>query len=845
MYDKVSEESELAAEEGFTVEDVSPTESSEYYYNDNGDDIDQEKEVTTKKPVSSLRSRTRPNIRKSASQAYKERLRKRVEKEKVKLQLAELASKKFSSRTHAKKYNEPEEETGTEAPRFKSRSRSIARARSFETDEVFTEAENEEEAQARSLSGFGSRSSRPVRQRPSFRRNRFSQSRESNSGFKPRTSSFSSRNRFKSRFEKAESEEITRAPQTTKKSVSTRKKSSGLFDSGEKENKNPVVIKKFNKFERPDYRKTLLKKLFDKRPDIKQRIEERKEKDKKAKEAAEAQEESNDKHVIDEDEDLAFPDDHESAPSALVPSIVDDENILQNIDNEEIRLERLLTTLEVSTLYPKELSENYLEIATIRSPYTFNIEDNEKSTRFITITKSVTRSLDISPSHSFTAPPPASSVSSIRPSSVSKPLFDTNSIPAPENILASTALPRDTEPLIQGSSDIEYLAPLTLTSSLHQATPPLKTVTETLSTVETMTKKSILPVIFGPEESSLFTLTQTYSVTRIVTAVKTIPPMELYEFNPQQNFADFDALFEEAGSERRESLLPGELEFSDQDDFGLEGPSVVKVAPPTDFVKDLDLIGSKFDFVEQMEKHNNPALTQLKGTQPNIESSFGSPNTRLDGGLFNSPTQTQATPSLPDQGLAALGITPEQLLYLQLLQNPLAALGIGGAFQQPQVITETSPVYKTEPVIETSVIKVTFGAKEIFTTITETHGVTTKTDYITATKTVNGGGLGGITAALGGLSQLGSLGGQPEQAPGFGGLGLGGLVPSYTVVSSPVTRDTVVTETHTEEFKINFRNQELYTTITSTSLVTTQITSFITKTERVLPTANPLAGLLG
>merc|ERR1711879_865183 len=278
MYDKVSEESELAAEEGFTVEDVSPTESSEYYYNDNGDDIDQEKEVTTKKPVSSLRSRTRPNIRKSASQAYKERLRKRVEKEKVKLQLAELASKKFSSRTHAKKYNEPEEETGTEAPRFKSRSRSIARARSFETDEVFTEAENEEEAQARSLSGFGSRSSRPVRQRPSFRRNRFSQSRESNSGFKPRTSSFSSRNRFKSRFEKAESEEITRAPQTTKKSVSTRKKSSGFFDSGEKENKNPVVIKKFNKFERPDYRETLLKKLFDKRPDIKQRIEERKKK---------------------------------------------------------------------------------------------------------------------------------------------------------------------------------------------------------------------------------------------------------------------------------------------------------------------------------------------------------------------------------------------------------------------------------------------------------------------------------------------------------------------------------------------------------------------------------------
>ena len=82
-----------------------------------------------------------------------------------------------------------------------------------------------------------------------------------------------------------------------------------------------------------------------------------------------------------------------------------------------------------------------------------------------------------------------------------------------------------------------------------------------------------------------------------------------------------------------------------------------------------------------------------------------------------------------------------------------------------QVITETTPVYKTEPVINTSVIKLTFGAKEIFTTITETHGVTTRTEYITATKTINnGGGLGGVTGALGGLGQLGGGPALPEQA---------------------------------------------------------------------------------
>merc|ERR1712117_649442 len=106
----------------------------------------------------------------------------------------------------------------------------------------------------------------------------------------------------------------------------------------------------------------------------------------------------------------------------------------------------------------------------------------------------------------------------------------------------------------------------------------------------------------------------------MVTAIKTIPPMELYEFSPEAQFADFDTLFEEAGSERRESLLPGELEFSDQDDFGLEGPSVIKVAPPSDF----DLIGDKYS------------------DQPSLDSSIQS--------------------SLPE-------VTPEQLLYLQLLSN--------------------------------------------------------------------------------------------------------------------------------------------------------------------------------
>ena len=145
-----------------------------------------------------------------------------------------------------------------------------------------------------------------------------------------------------------------------------------------------------------------------------------------------------------------------------------------------------------------------------------------------------------------------------------------------------------------------------------------------------------------------------------------------------------------------------------------------------------------------------------------------------------------------------------------------------------EVITESSPVYKTEPVVETSVNKLFLGAKEYYTTLTNTNGVTVKTDYILSTKTINAPtGLGGLTV------------GPAEEQRGLG------LVPSYTVLTSPVIRNTILTQTLTEEIKITFRNIPTLTTLTSTNLVSTQVTSFVTKTERVLPTVNPLAGLLG
>ena len=655
LHNTVAADTDLA---GGSTEDSSKVQN-------NDDDSEQKRNLSeARESINTLRGRVRTGARRQASSDYKERLRKRMEKEKKKLALKELArkSKQTSQRRsfgQSKEndiyYVDEETESQTSSPvRFKTRSsrtRSKTRARSLEIDEVFKEQEISE--------GFGrsygsKNKARPVRQRPSPRRNKISESSTDSTEsrptrFKPRRPSFSTRNRFKSRNDERIQPAVS-TPATTVKPTQTKNTASAPTKSVADSSVKPkIVFKKFNRFERPDLRKSLRNKFFAKRPDLKRpEVKKPEPEEKSTKEIEEIEKQS-------EADDLAIPGDNDSAQSALVPSIIDDENILQNLENEEIRLERLLTTLEVSTLHPQEMSEEYLEVATIRSPYTFNIEDNQKSTRFITITKTNTRSSEINPSNSFTSTFPSGSVRpspTIRPSAPvsSTPLFDIASIPAPENILASSEAP-PYEAVLQGSSDVEFLAPLTLTSSLHQATPPLKTVTESLSTVETVVKRSILPVVWGTE-SSLYTLSQTYTITKVVTAVKTVPPMELYEFSPEHSFADFDTLFEEAGSENRESLLPGELEFSDQDNFGLEGPSLIRVEPPEEFLEDFDLIGTKFDHTEK----NNE--------QDKVESFV--------------PVESQPTPSLPDLGLAGLGVTPEQLLYLQLLQNPLAALGIGG-----------------------------------------------------------------------------------------------------------------------------------------------------------------------
>ena len=62
---------------------------------------------------------------------------------------------------------------------------------------------------------------------------------------------------------------------------------------------------------------------------------------------------------------------------------IDDDEVLQDVGFSSVKDADLQTTLLVSTVYPENLrdSSSYLEVATIRSPYSFNIEDG-MSTRY-------------------------------------------------------------------------------------------------------------------------------------------------------------------------------------------------------------------------------------------------------------------------------------------------------------------------------------------------------------------------------------------------------------------------------------------------------------------------------
>ncbi|KAL0839770.1 hypothetical protein ABMA28_016408 [Loxostege sticticalis] len=429
----------------------------------------------------------------------------------------------------------------------------------------------------------------------------------------------------------------------------------------------------------------------------------------------------------------------QSGPGTLLENDTDDNSIEKPPPVETLKV-------EIST--PADFRDVYYEIATIKSPYTFQV-GRVKNTRIITVTSTIERRIEptITPNSQ---------------SSLNEPLT--------ENILA-TASPYGKDHNLDSS--IATLPPITLSSDME--TPPLETVTETFSTTQNMLKTHILPVVRDANITSSLTFIQTYHVTRFVTATKTLPPMDFFQFIPSKTLKEFNSRLDEAGSE-----LHLELDFGDSNED--EDGVLRRVFPP-----DLDLanVGSEFDLAE-VDKYGAP------DNHLRLKKAHGQ----------NKNNQVTEAPTPPTPAL-----TPEQAQQLALLRllNPAAAAQI------PNVVTTSKPILKYETVYESHVIPIFDGKNTIQSTISRPVATITKTEYEIGT------------------SSLPALPLQP----------INPLFPQqqFTVTSTPVVMNTEVTATDSQILKLTFGAKTVYTTLFTTKVVPTVLTSYVTSSIPVQASA--------
>lgn len=431
------------------------------------------------------------------------------------------------------------------------------------------------------------------------------------------------------------------------------------------------------------------------------------------------------------------------------------------------------------------MSTNFFECS--RYSLVFQV-GSVKNTRFITVTSTIQKSL-------------VEQTDSPSPARVQEPLS--------ENILASQApnLYGREQPL---DSSLATLPPISL--SPDQATPPLETMTESFSTTELMLKTHILPVVRGTDTSSV-TLVQSYKVTRLVTAVKTLPPMEVYQFVPSKTLNEFNTRLDEAGSE-----LHLELEYGDSGNHDDESshPSAAKA-----FLDSLDLsnVGSSFD-VSQMDKANGGRSKKAH---------------RMASASGNSSSEHPSHQY--QQQLQAPTMSPEQLQQLALyrLLNPNAPI-------PAPVITTSRPVLRYETVYETHALPVVNGGTTYYTTLSRPVGTVTRTDYELVTTTL------AIPQPQSLPFQQPQQQLQPtplfqfQQTPMFPQQlqqqqpTLFPAQPSFAITSTPVVTQSMVTQTDSKVLKLTFGAKTAYTTIYSSSVVPTQVTSYVTQSVAVQPT---------
>lgn len=287
---------------------------------------------------------------------------------------------------------------------------------------------------------------------------------------------------------------------------------------------------------------------------------------------------------------------------------------------------------------------------------------------------------------------------------------------------------------------------------------------------------------------------------------------------------------QEAGSEHNERLLSSELEFSENDEFSEdEGPQERRVPVPADLLNsDLSSIGTEFD-LSSMDKQielQASLVSPADSTEFQVHPVTGTPPLPTSLHATKNPTGSEIEPSFNPAGQfqpaqEAPILSPEQLQQLALLRyiNPYAAAGLpfgypglgsgiggfgglNGADRGVQVIQTSRPVVKTTDIIKTEVVPIWDGAKTIYSTITRNRGTTVVTETEYGTTTLN-----------------------PFQ--------------QFTVVSSPVVTEITTTSTELRVYRIIFRAQTTFTTVTSTSVFPTVVTTYVSSTVPIQPTAFP------
>jgi len=119
-----------------------------------------------------------------------------------------------------------------------------------------------------------------------------------------------------------------------------------------------------------------------------------------------------------------------------------------------------------------------------------------------------------------------------------EPLTLSPSEPLTENILATKApIGYESSLSLPLDSSVATLPPIGL--GPDQSTPPLETMTETFSTTQLLLKTHILPVVRGGGNTTLYTLVQSYHVTRLVTATKVCIEQSLVRESIANPYMDF------------------------------------------------------------------------------------------------------------------------------------------------------------------------------------------------------------------------------------------------------------------------------------------------------------------